>query len=152
MFFLFFFKHLKKQYLIHISHSKCYIHFCRLTPLSPKNGHALQNYFSRLLKNFFFFNWLMKNIQNLFPTKKVISVPPWLKGLRCRNRFMHRGETTAQDLLNEPVTKTVGENVASVESVESLVTKKWLLQKSNLKIVLVFEFQNYLKVTVTGIF
>ncbi len=36
-------------------------------------------------------------------------------------------ETTARDLSDEPKTKALGENLTSVESVESLVTKKWLL-------------------------
>ncbi len=37
---------------------------------------------------------------------------------------MHRDETTAQELSNEPETNALGENLTSVESVESLVTKK----------------------------
>ncbi len=34
------------------------------------------------------------------------------------------GETTAQDLSNEPKMKALGKNLTSVESVESLVAKK----------------------------
>ncbi len=46
------------------------------------------------------------------------------------------GETTAQDLSNVPKTKALCENLTSVEFVESLVTKKLLLQKSNSDVVL----------------
>ncbi len=46
------------------------------------------------------------------------------------------GETTTQDPSNKPKMKAPGENLTSVESVESLVTKKLLLQKSDLKVVL----------------
>ncbi len=45
-------------------------------------------------------------------------------------------ETTAPDLSNEPKTKALGENLTSVESVESLITKKQILRKSDLKVVL----------------
>ncbi len=55
-------------------------------------------------------------------------------------------ETTAQNLSNEPKMKAIGENLTSVESVESLVTKKWLLQKSDSKVVLMSsESKNTLK-------
>ncbi len=37
---------------------------------------------------------------------------------------MHRGETAVQDLSIEPEMKALGENLTSIESVESLVTKK----------------------------
>ncbi len=57
-----------------ISHRKGYIHFCRPTPHSLKNGHASQKlFFVVILEIFFFFqkNCYMKNIQNLISYKKV---------------------------------------------------------------------------------
>ncbi len=65
---------------------------------------------------------------------------------------MHGGETTAQDLSNESKTEALGKNLIFLDSFESLVTKKRLLQKSDLKVVLSVRVQKYHKATVCGIF
>ncbi len=62
------------------------------------------------------------------------------------------GETMTQDLSDEPKMKTQGENLTSVESVESFFTKNWLLQKSDCNLCSPVWVQKYLEVTVGGIF
>ncbi len=55
---------------------KTYIHFCRPTPRSLKNGHPSQIIFRCYFGNFFFFEKVVKRkiFKTLMPTKKVILI------------------------------------------------------------------------------
>ncbi len=68
--------------------------------------------------------YLWKNLRD----ENTIRVPPWLK-VHFVKMLLCIDVTTANYLSNEPKTKAADENLTSVQSVESLVTKKWLLQK-----------------------
>ncbi len=57
-----------------MSHKKGYIHFCRPTPRSLKNGYTPKSYFSRLFWKILFFSKKLFNEKYLKPTRKVILI------------------------------------------------------------------------------